>query len=310
MGTSYSDLGPQGRNIITNNNYNSFPIHAYVSPPRLTFDILRQKIEFGHFYDISVTSILEPNINIRFFLTQIFKDNVVTTTHINNNPGITIIYEKGNTTNPEFSVMIGNGSVFILTGVVDITKYTINAINEDMYTFLYNGNIKDIPNQLKFYRNEVLNLSTPNKVNLTPKINTLILINSQTLIDGSDIGNTVFKIINNNTKIYEKNCILIVSVLKGKGKTAAEKVENIFLTNDLPVNFYQFGYNIIKYSMLRYILSKLLYGNFDVNYLLGAYYDDFLKDLKYSQYSNYLNYFDGPNAEFYEYYKYFLFNLD
>lgn len=307
MGTSYSDISSQEPSIITNDNYNRLPLHRYVSPPRLTFSILRKKIEGGNIFNISATSSLDPSINIKFSLTQMLKGNFYTITHISNNPGITIIYEKGNTTNLDFSVVIENGSVFIPTGAVDSNKH---AINEDMYTFLYNGLVKFIPNQLKFYRNEVLNLSNPNTLSTISKINTLILINSQTLIDGSDIGNTVFKITNNNTKIYEKNCILIASVLKGEGKTAAEKVENIYLTNDLPVNFYDFGYNMIKYSILRYILSKLLYDNFDINYLLRSYYEDFLKDLKYSQYSNYLNYFIGYNAEFKEYYKYFLYNLD
>lgn len=303
MGTSYSDLGPQGSNVIIDSSYNALPIHYTVSPPRLTFDILREKIESGHTYNIEITSSIDPNRKILIVLRQIFTNNMVTTTHINNNPGISIDYEKGNSNNPVFSIIITNGSVFTLTGICEDNKY---AVNEDTYTFLYNGVNKDIPSQLRFYRDSNLNTQTNNKNCITPNPNPLILINSQTLIDGFDIGNTIFKIINGTEKIYEKKCVLIFSVLKGKGKTAADKVENIFLTNELPINFYRFGLNIIKYSMLRYFLSKLLYGNFNTDYLLQLYYDDFLKDLKNSKYNSYLNYFINPDSEFYGYDQFFL----
>lgn len=303
MGTSYSDLGLQRRNIITDNSYNSLPIHATVSPIRLTFNILRERIESGHTYNIEIISSIDPNRKIRIFLTQIFTNNMVTTTHINNNPGISIDYEKGNTNTPVFSITIRNGSVFTLTGIGEDNKY---AINEDTYTFLYDGVNTDIPSQLRFYRDKNLNTSPNKPVNKFSAPDPSILINSQTLIDGSDIGNTIFRIINDTEKHYEKNCVLIFSVLKGEGKTAAEKVENIFLTNELPINFYQFGLNIIKYSMLRYFLSKLLYGNFNTDYLLQVYYDDFLKDLKNSKYNSYLNYFINYNSEYYLYDQFFL----
>jgi len=300
---SYADLGPQGKNIITQDSYNSFPIHADVSPYRLTFDILREKIELGHIYTINIISSIDPSRKITIIVTQIFTNGLVKTTHINNNPGIAVDYEVKTSSNPKFAISIGSGSIFTLTGVSEDNKY---AISGDVYTFLYNKQ-SEIPYQLQFYRDYTLNTQTPNSVKKSDQ-KEIILINSQTLIDASDIGNTIFKIIENDKeKIYVKDCIFIVSVLKGKGKTAGEKVENMFLTIEQPLNFYQFGLNILKYTVLRYFLSKLLYGNFDVNYLLGIYYNNFLKHLKNSKYNDYLNLFINPESEFYGYDKYFLY---
>lgn len=147
-----------------------------------------------------------------------------------------------------------------------------------------------------------------------------LLIRSQTLIDLSDIGNTIFEIIDiyqyycdkplfkgeiTITK-FEKSCPKIVSVLDGKGKTALDKINYLYVKYNLEGGSLLLQYNLIKYSMVRYFLSRLLYGNWDINYLLNKYYDKFLYDLSKSRFNNFVEFFTNPNSDLYNYNKYFL----
>jgi hypothetical protein len=157
-----------------------------------------------------------------------------------------------------------------------------------------------------------------------------IFINSKTLIDGSDIGSTIFTIqdqyqyykeekidnscqnyyIDSNkikTTIFEQCCPTIVSVLIdvpgiypmcNTKKTMLDKLSNILLAQPVNTNSQQFILNIISYSMFRYILSRLLYGNFDINYLLGRYFIKFLKDLENSRFCRFLNDFIDPSSQY------------
>jgi hypothetical protein len=156
-------------------------------------------------------------------------------------------------------------------------------------------------------------------------------ISGQTLIDGSDVGNVIFTIsdkyyyydntpikldnkkcdlecipINQiKTTIFDKKCPKMVDVFIGKGKFLYHKVDNIWKTSNLAVDLPTFYENIILYGMVRYILSKILYGNFNINYLLKRYYEQFLSDLKKSRFCNFLEFFIDPtNRELFEYFKY------
>lgn len=128
--------------------------------------------------------------------------------------------------------------------------------------------------------------------NLDLKIYPKIFIHSQTLIDGTDIGDTIFTVEYKNYKInkFEKYCPKVVSVLKGEGSTALEKSINIYKIEPTGLTYLEFANNLIEYSMVRYFLSKLLYGTFNVEYLLGKYYHKFLKDLSKSQYSHFVDF--------------------
>lgn len=113
---------------------------------------------------------------------------------------------------------------------------------------------------------------------IVPSIN----INFQSLIDGSDIGNVIFTILdkfqyykyttpiipghqcqtltinNPKTTIFDKLCSSIGSIMRGKGNTAWEKT--VYFFDNGKANFsdiYNFFIEgIVKYSMLKYILSK------------------------------------------------------
>lgn len=142
-------------------------------------------------------------------------------------------------------------------------------------------------------------------INLKNGLEPMIFITSRYLIDYSDIGNTVFKIIKQDkVKNYDLPCIKIVNVLDGKGNTAKDKVENLYLSNKFEIDGLTFTDNIVKYSMSKYFLSKLLYGDFNIKYLLRKYNNKFLKDLKNSEFNNFVEFFTV--GELVDYDKYFL----
>jgi hypothetical protein len=157
-----------------------------------------------------------------------------------------------------------------------------------------------------------------------------ILINAQTTLNGSDIGDAVFTIYdefqyydyiipNNNCPpeqippqnikqtLFRECCPYMVSVVKGTGETLLEKLEYLFnkgLVN-LP-NIYVFYEDIVLYGMAKYILSRLLFGKFNINYLLGKYNDKFLKKLSTSRFCKFTAFFESEPYNHYN--DYFLYN--
>jgi len=159
-----------------------------------------------------------------------------------------------------------------------------------------------------------------------------ITIISQSLIDGSDLGDSIFTIIddfqyyhhkttpiipdhnckilrsnNPKTTTFSRTCLLIVSILRGIGETAWDKINYLFDNGKADVNdIYNFALNIFEYAMLRYILARLMYGNFNINYVLNKYNKKFLKDLSNTRFCNFIQRFTNPNSNIFEYNKYFL----
>lgn len=157
-----------------------------------------------------------------------------------------------------------------------------------------------------------------------------INIYGQTSVNGQDVGDMIFTIYDKfkycdekpldpelkcaveyeksskvKTTKFHKCCPRLVCVLRGKGETAYCKVESIWLstqpTSYLP-NFYK---NIIKYAMLKYILARLLYGDFNINYLLGKYNEKFLNDLAHSRFCAFVTDFEDCHSPIYGFNKYF-----
>ena len=156
-----------------------------------------------------------------------------------------------------------------------------------------------------------------------------IFIDFQTLIDGSDIGNTILEVTDkfqyynhkttpiisnyncqviniNDPKItrFDKSCPKIVSVLKGIGETAYDKIS--YLHDDNIIDFYDFYINLVKYSMTKYLLSRIMYGQFNIKYVLNKYNNKFLKDLRNTRFCNFVNEFTNPNSDIFGYEQYFL----
>lgn len=161
-----------------------------------------------------------------------------------------------------------------------------------------------------------------------PSIN----INFQSLIDGSDIGNTIFKITDdieyynhktkqifpsynckiistNNPKItiFTKSCPLIVLILQGIGNTAWEKTRYLFINMITNVNdIYNFFINLVKFSMTKYLLSRIMYGKFNIKFVLNQYNSKFIKDLKNTRFCKYVDLFINPSSNIFGYEQYFL----
>jgi hypothetical protein len=166
----------------------------------------------------------------------------------------------------------------------------------------------------------------------------IITIQGQSMLDGSDVSDMTFTIF--DTRTYEeKKCIVtnknqcqllraecnklketkfikccpwMVSVVKGEGSTLREKLQYLINTNQQPNNLDINGFleRIIRYGMTRYILSRILYGNFNVKYLLEKYYIKFIKDLGRSRFCRFIEFFQDctdTNDNFVGYEKYFLY---
>lgn len=56
--------------------------------------------------------------------------------------------------------------------------------------------------------------------------------------------------------------------------------------------------------MLKYILGKLLYNQFNIKYVLNRYHKKLLEDLKKSEYNSYLSFFiTGKFKDYNQYFK-------
>jgi len=108
------------------------------------------------------------------------------------------------------------------------------------------------------------------------------------------------------TKTVLRQCSAkMVSVVKGQGPTLYCKADFIWM-NLMPTTYLATFYNLlIKYGMLKYVLSRLLYGDFNINYLLGKYNEKFLADLGHSRFCQYVTDFEDCQSDIYGFNKYF-----
>lgn len=160
----------------------------------------------------------------------------------------------------------------------------------------------------------------------------IISLLAQTTIDGTDIGEADFIICDEFTYYKEQPlppssicavnyldvnqlketkflrcCPFMVSVVKGKGATFYDKVVNIYnrFSVEIGVGFLTFYYNMILYGMSKYILSRILYGNFNIRYLLGKYNEKFLRDLGNSRFCEFNAEFEDCTSPVFGYNKFF-----
>ena len=167
-----------------------------------------------------------------------------------------------------------------------------------------------------------------------PQIN----ITAQTTIDGSDINDAIFTVLDefkyqgeqsttHDNPITENTCMIryinldevketqfrqccpyMVSVVRGKGKTFYDRILSIYNKlgeAKIGVSFMLFYQYLVLYGMAKYILSKLLYGDFDINYLLGKYNEKFLSDLGASRFCGFIEFFEDCESPVRGYNKYF-----
>jgi hypothetical protein len=106
----------------------------------------------------------------------------------------------------------------------------------------------------------------------------------------------------------------IVSVVRGKGNNLNDKLTYIFDRlgeAKIGVPFTVFYPNVFLYAMLKYILCRLIYGKFDIKFLLRKFNDKFIQDLGNSRFCGTVPIFigcidnDGSQLCIYNYYRYF-----
>lgn len=160
-----------------------------------------------------------------------------------------------------------------------------------------------------------------------------VFFTAQTTIDGTDVGEADFTICDEYT-YYNTNplppmdrcavnyicsnqlkqtkfrqcCPFMVSVVKGDGTTLMDKVFNIYDKFQIQIGFWNFYNNIVLYGMLKYVLSRILYGDFNIDYLLGKYDEKFLIDLGNSRFCEAITVFEDCTSAIYGYSKYFKYN--
>lgn len=162
-----------------------------------------------------------------------------------------------------------------------------------------------------------------------------ITVAAQTNINGIDLGDAVYKIYDiyqyydkhtsniqaNNPYIlacenycaepdikvteFTQCCMNIVNILKGTGATASAKIANLRVTNNLSITYLQFWENIMIYVTARQILSKILFGEFDVKYTLQKYDTEFRFRLEKSRFKAFTELFYSPTSPVYMYNVYF-----
>jgi hypothetical protein len=85
-------------------------------------------------------------------------------------------------------------------------------------------------------------------------------------------------------------------VVKGKGKTLRDKLSYYYNIHEvlIGVGFQTFYDRIVQYGMFKYILAKLLYGDFNIRYLCRNFNCQFFKDLKQSRFCGFVQAFKTP----------------
>lgn len=98
--------------------------------------------------------------------------------------------------------------------------------------------------------------------------------------------------------VLRQCCPLMVSVVIGEANTLREKLVMIFNSSNgmLGNSFNLFYERMARYGMSKYILSRLLYGKWDINYLLRSNNDKFLDDLGKSRFCNFVRLFEDCNS--------------
>lgn len=99
---------------------------------------------------------------------------------------------------------------------------------------------------------------------------------------------------------FTSYCLDLQCVLRGKGCTLREQVDYIE-ARGVNIDFDTF----VQYSVLRLILSMVLFGKFDVDFLRREFYEDFLCKLGESNYACYGDYFSTSQYGVEKYWKFF-----
>lgn len=96
-------------------------------------------------------------------------------------------------------------------------------------------------------------------------------------------------------------------VVKGKGCSLRKKLLNYYNKHpEIGPSFQDFYEQMILYGMLKYILARLIYGDFNIRYLYKNFNNQFFKDLENSRFCGFIQFFDNPDNGILDYDKYFI----
>lgn len=235
--------------------------------------------------------------------------------------------------NERIIVLIKDNNQLYPEGELALQPY----VAEDLYmiNFGFNNGLPEFyviferfsSNPIKF-ANSTGNFTQTSNLIAVPQIT----ITGQTLVDDSDIGNMIFEIIDRLTyydhkapksdgtcqldhiivdqtklTLFEQCCPKIVSVIKGTANTLRSRLYDLYINWDLrdTIYFEPLYTNFIQYSMVRYLLGRVLYLEFNIKILLQRYNQQFFSDLKDSRFCNFINYFTQTQFQGYDdFYRY------
>ena len=111
-------------------------------------------------------------------------------------------------------------------------------------------------------------------------------------------GCPIVKVPQNQVKMteYSRNPIGFNKVVRGRGCTLKEKAHNI---NDTKLSDKQFMLRLSVFGMLKYILGKMMFGRFDLKWLLKENEREFFNKLKENRLCRFREAFDDPEIKGY-----------
>ena len=81
-------------------------------------------------------------------------------------------------------------------------------------------------------------------------------------------------------------------VVRGKGCSLQQKFRSLMEHYNLSLPMEEFTKNMATWALLKYILGRLLYGDFDLKYLSACFHQRFLRDLRQSRFSAFSRVFE------------------
>jgi hypothetical protein len=110
------------------------------------------------------------------------------------------------------------------------------------------------------------------------------------------------------TTTFYQDKIPLQDVVKGKGKTLKCKLLHYYNKHYQTIgpSFENFYDQMILYGMLKYILAKLIYGDFNISYLYKNFNEQFFKDLSNTRFCGFIQFFDNPDNYIIDYDHYFI----
>lgn len=227
---------------------------------------------------------------------NVIHNNVIDTYNINvhsscnGSNGITVIATRNFQT--EFSSSINNQSVrnsctrcncFIVDSCSNIRVPRINILGQRTVDNAYISDVQfTICDEFTYYNERSLSSGSKCSINF---------------ISTDQLKETFFKECN----------IPLEIVVRGKGTTLFEKAVYLYnkYATSIGPSFYNFYDNLILYGLSKYILARVLYGNFNLKYLLQKYNEKFLANLGHSRFCGFLEAFDNCQSQIYNYNRFF-----